>query len=185
MNAAAEKRGGGWRSGRLRLAMWGALAALLALPAAAMRLHAEGVVWTASDFLVMGAMLGLVGLGGELLVRASSNLAWRAGAVVALLAAFMTVWVNLAVGMIGNEGDRYNLIFLGVVLLALAGSIVARFRATGMARALALAAAAQAAAGALGFTLDPRGAVFSTLFAGPWLVAAILFAAAARQRARP
>jgi len=177
--------GGGWRSGGLRLAMWGALGALLALPGAAMALRAPGVVWTASDFIVMGAMLGFVGLGVELLVRASTSLAWRAGAVAALLAAFMTVWANLAVGMIGNEGDRYNLIFLGVVLLALAGSILARFRASGMAKAMGVAAAVQAAAGALGFTLDPRGAVLSTLFAGPWLLAAILFAGAARQGRGP
>jgi hypothetical protein len=183
MSELARQRGG-WRSGGIRLAMWGVLAALLALPAVAMRFHAEGVVWTASDFAVMGAMLGSVGLGVELVVRASSNLAWRSGAVVAVLIAFLTVWVNLAVGMIGSEDNRYNLLFGGVLLLALAGSVVARFRGGGMAKAMAVAGIAQAAAGAAGFAVDARGAIFSMLFAGPWLLSAALFALAAREPAR-
>ncbi|MBV8685523.1 MAG: hypothetical protein JOZ90_16660 [Alphaproteobacteria bacterium] len=178
MSDQAERRGE-WRPGGVRPAMWGGLALLLALPGAAMGLHAEGVVWTASDFAVMGALLGSVGLGIELVVRASPSLAWRAGAVAAVLAAFLTVWVNLAVGMIGSEDNPYNLVFVGVVFLAVAGAVLARLRAAGMAKAMAAAAAAQAAAGALGFTADARGALFSILFAGAWLLAAGLFHLAA------
>lgn len=181
MNSMVQQRGG-WRSPVLHAALWTGLAALLAVPAVAMALHAEGVVWTASDFVVMGVMLGLVGLGVELVVRASSSLAWRAGAVVAVLTAFFTIWVNLAVGMIGSEDNRYNLVFAGVIVVALLAAFLARFRAAGMARAMAAAAAAQAAAGAAGLSSDPRGAVFSMLFAGPWILAAALFAVAARDR---
>ncbi|HEY0413267.1 MAG TPA: hypothetical protein VGD66_08995 [Allosphingosinicella sp.] len=177
------RQNGGWRSGGMRLALWGVLAALLALPAVAMRFHAEGVDWSGADFVVMGVMLGLVGVGIELVVRASSSLAWRGGAAVAVLTAFLTIWVNLAVGMIGSENNPYNLVFAGVLLLALLGAFLGRFRAAGMAKAMAAAAAAQAAAGAVGLSSDLRGAVFSMLFAGPWLLAAALFALAARDRA--
>ncbi|MEA3034050.1 MAG: hypothetical protein QOH86_2066 [Sphingomonadales bacterium] len=180
---AMADRGGGWRSGGARLALWGFLAGLLTLPAIAMRFRAVGVDWTASDFVVMGVLLGAVGLGVELVVRASSSLAWRAGAVVAVLAAFFTIWVNLAVGMVGSEDNPFNFIFLGVLALALAGALFARFRAAGMAKAMLAAAIAQAAAGAAGFSTDPRGGTFSIGFAFFWLLAAGLFALASRPSA--
>jgi hypothetical protein len=179
MNSMAEQRGG-WRSPVLHVALWATLAGLLALPAVAMAFRAEGVVWTGSDFVVMGVMLGLVGLGIELVVRASSSLAWRAGAGVAVITAFLTVWVNLAVGMIGSEDNPYNLAFAGVLVVALLAAFLARFRSAGMAKAMAAAAAAQAVAGAAGLSSDPRGALFSMLFAGPWILAALLFTGAAR-----
>jgi hypothetical protein len=57
----------------------------------------------------------------------------------------------------------------------LIGSVLARFRAAGMARAMAVAAVAQVAAGAFGLTVDPRGAVLSMGFGGLWLLSAALF----------
>jgi hypothetical protein len=178
---AMADRGGGWRSGGARLALWLCLAGLLSVPGIAMRFApGAGFDWSPMDFVVMGVLLGGVGLGVELVVRASSSLAWRAGAVVAVLAAFLTLWVNLAVGMIGNEDNPYNFIFLGVLALALAGALAARFRPGGMAKAMLTAAVAQAAAGAAGLSTDLRGGVSSMAFALFWLLAAGLFALASR-----
>jgi hypothetical protein len=157
---------------------------MLSVPAFAMRFApGAGFDWSPMDFGVMGVLLGGVGLGVELVVRASSSLAWRAGAVVAVLAAFLTLWVNLAVGMIGSEDNPYNFIFLGVLALGLAGALVARFRAANMARAMLAAAIAQAAAGAGGLSQDVRGGIFSIGFAAFWLLAAGLFALASRPSA--
>lgn len=165
-----------------RVTGWGLAGLLLLLPLVAMRFTDE-VDWDETDFIVMGALIGAVGLGIEFLVRKSRNTAYRIGAVLAFLTAFLTIWVNLAVGMIGNEDNPYNLLFGGVLLIALAGAILARFEAAGMARAWFAAAAAQAAASAFGFAADPRGAVFSMVFAGLWLAAAGLFRkASASQR---
>jgi hypothetical protein len=181
---AMADQNGGWRSGGARAALWLCLAALLSVPAFAMRFApAAGFDWTAMDFVVMGVLLGGVGLGVELVVRASSSLAWRAGAVVAVLTAFLTIWVNLAVGMIGSEGNPYNFLFLGVLALALAGALLARFRAAGMAKAMLVAAVAQAVAGAAGLSQDLRGGVFSMGFALFWVLAAGLFALASRPSA--
>jgi hypothetical protein len=183
MTAMAD-RVGGWRSGGARFAFWLFLAALLSVPAIAMRFApGAGFNWSPMDFVVMGVLLGGVGLGVELVVRASSSFAWRAGAVVALLTAFLTVWVNLAVGMVGSENNPYNLIFLGVLALALAGALLARFRAAGMAKAMLAAAIAQAAAGAAGLSHDGRGGAFALGFAFFWLLAAGLFALASRPSA--
>jgi hypothetical protein len=146
--------------------------------------------WTASDFILAGAMFGIVGGTFELAVRASGNLAYRGGVAVALATAFLLVWINLAVGIIGNEDNPANLMFFVVIAIAIAGSLVARFEALGMSRAMTVAAAAQALVGVivlvgrLGATEPPGLAGVLMLigsFALMWLLSAWLFSRAARQ----
>jgi 4-amino-4-deoxy-L-arabinose transferase-like glycosyltransferase len=145
--------------------------------------------WTTSDFILAGAMFGIVGGTFELAVRASGNLAYRGGVAVALATAFLLVWINLAVGIIGNEDNPLNLMFFGVIAAALVGAIVARFRADGMARAMTGAAIIQGLIGAGVFTAgagesEPPGPIGILLliefFAVAWLVSAWLFRRAAR-----
>lgn len=166
----------------LRIMGWSVCAILLVLPLVAMRFTDE-VNWTESDFIVTGVMLGSAGFSVELLVRQSSSHAYRIGAVLAVLAGFLTVWANLAVGMIGDEDNPYNLLFGGVLLIAMIGAVLARFRAGGMALALLVTAAAQTAVGAFGLTADISGGVLSMAFAGLWLLAAALFWNTAREPA--
>ena len=106
-------------------------------------------------------MLGGAGLGTEFLVRQSGSHAYRAGAVFAVLAAFLTVWANLAVGMIGDEGNPYNLLFGGVIVTGLLGMVLARFQPAGMAVAMVVTAVAQAAVGAFGLSADRLEGVLS------------------------
>ncbi|QNN64839.1 hypothetical protein H9L12_11445 [Sphingomonas rhizophila] len=160
-----------------RLVGWGGAAALLALPFVAMQFTTE-VNWTASDFVVMGLLIGTIGLGLEFLLRKASNTTYRLAAAITLGTAFLTIWVNLAVGMIGSEDNPYNLLFVGVLFVALIGAILTRFSSSGMARTTVVAAAIQLAVGAFGYAVDPRGAVFSMLFALPWLLAAALYRSA-------
>lgn len=169
------RRGIPWRP-----ILWGGAAALLTLPAIAMRFTDE-VNWSAGDFIVAAMMFGLVGLGLELAVRASSDWAWRGGIALLALSCLALLWVNGAVGMIGNEDNRYNLLFLAIIPLALAAAAIARFRAAGMFWAMVVAGGAQIAVAAGGLTVDPRGAIFSTVMAGSWLLGALLFWAAARR----
>ena len=166
----------------LRICGWVAVAALLMLPLVAMQFTGE-VNWTAGDFIVAGVILGSAGLGTEFLVRQSSSNAYRIGVVLAVLAIFVTIWSNLAVGMIGEGANTYNLLFFGVVLLALIGMIVALFRPAGMALAMLATAIAHAAVSASGMTVDVRGGMVSLTFAGLWLIAAALFWNAAREPA--
>ena len=172
----------------LRLIGWGGAAALLILPLVAMQYSSE-VNWTLSDFLVAGALLGTAGLVLELVTRRSDNLAYRFAATFTVAAALLLIWVNGAVGFLGDEGNPANLIFLGVILIAVVCSIMARARAGGMARALLVTAAAQVGAGIIGFAAGwaSPGAqgvyevVMGTiLFAGLWLAGAFLFHKAAR-----
>jgi hypothetical protein len=160
-----------------RIAGWSIPAILLALPAIAMR-YTNEVDWDVADFIVMGALFGSIGLGIEFLIRQSDSLAYRAGAVAALVTSFLIIWINAAVGMIGSENNPYNLVFGGVLLVALTGAVLARFQAAGMARAMVVAATAQAAVGLGGISMDLRDGVFSAGFAILWLIAATLFRAA-------
>ena len=179
MEAQSTSRGRGFP---WRILGWSIPVLLLLLPAIAMQ-YTNEVNWTASDFVVAAVLLGSVGFAFELIVRKARSLSYRFGAVVAVLGAFLTFWVNGAVGMIGDEDNAYNLIFLGVLVLAPVGALAARFRPAGMARAMAVTAAAQIAAGAFGLATDPRGAVFSMGFGGIWLLSAALFWNAARKSA--
>lgn len=165
-----------------RLIGWGGAAFVLLLPLLA------GAPWTVSDYVIMAIMLATAGLLLELASRASASLAYRAGAGLAVAAAFLLVWVNLAVGFLGSEDNPANWLFVGVVALAAAGAVAARFRAAGMARAMTAAAAAQIAIGlaALAFPLGSPGqqgvyeaAVGTAVFAALWLLAAWLFRRAA------
>jgi hypothetical protein len=81
--------------------------------------------------------------------------------------------------MIGDEDNAYNLLFLGVVALALLGAVVARFRAGGMAAAMLVAGLVHAGVALGGYGVDPRGATFSLAFALLWLLSAALFRTAA------
>ena len=174
---------GAGRGNLLRIMLWSVAGLLLLLPLVAMR-FTEEVNWTGSDFLFAAILIGGTGALFELAARMSRNSAYRAAAAAALAAAFLTIWVNAAIGMIGNEDNPYNLVFLGIVLLALAGAALARFRAEGMARAMAAAAVAQFAAGAVGLSSDVRGGIFSAAFALLWGLSAALFAKAARDQGK-
>lgn len=72
------------------------------------------------------------------------NNAYRAAVGVALAAAFVLVWMNLAVGVIGSEDNPANLMHGGVLAAAIVGVVIARFRPRGMARALLATALAKA-----------------------------------------
>ncbi|RZI61499.1 MAG: hypothetical protein EOP94_00090 [Zymomonas sp.] len=169
----------------LRIVVWAGLLALLCLPAVAM-LFTNEVAWTATDFVVMGAILAAAGGAYELGLRLSPHPSYRLGAVVSIIGAFLTVWINLAVGMIGSENDPANCLFIGVLAVGAIGAVLVRFTARGMARAMLATAATQSAiAGycALARPDAPVGLVAA--FAIPWLLAAWLFQRAPNVRPRP
>jgi hypothetical protein len=177
-------RHGARRRNRWSLAIWGTAAALLLVPAIAMRFPGTGVNWSAADFIVMGVLFGVACGSYELATRLSDSLAYRAAAGVAIVTAFLTVWVNLAVGMLGSEGNPANLLFGGVLLIGIIGALVARFRPMGMARAMRATALAQA--GMVVYALVGGYADVAphiAFFIIPWLLAAQLFRKAAREQA--
>jgi hypothetical protein len=170
------QRGWGW----VRPLAWSCAAALILAPLIAMQFTSE-VNWTAGDFLFAAFLIGGVGLALELAVRISSSWSYRAAALVGLAAGFFLIWANAAVGYIGSEDNPYNRVFLGVVAIAFAGSLVAGFRPKGMAIAMLAAGIAHALAGGYGFPDDPRTGPITLVFVAMWLASARLFQRAARE----
>ena len=170
--------------------LWSIPVALLLLPAVAMQFTDE-VDWNAFDFIFATVMFGSVGLVVELTVRSSRSLAFRAAVALALAAAFLIIWINGAVGIIGDEDNPANLMFGAVLAVALLGSLAALFRAPGMAIAMFAAAVAQLAVGVIALVggmaegpAAPYDVIGSTGFlGGMWLVSGLLFRKAARERA--
>ena len=169
-----------------RISGWSLVGGLLLLPAIAMNFTSE-VQWTLSDFLLMGLMIGCVGLGIELAVRATRNNSYRGGAAVALLTGFLVTWANGAVGIIGNEDHPANLMFFAVIGIAIAGAFITRFRARGLTVTMSAAAAGQFAVPLIAIAIwSPpmtadlaRTLIFNSAFAVFWLASAYLFRDAA------
>ena len=124
----------------IRIAL--ATAFILLLPLLAMQFTDE-VVWDLADFTVAGVLLLGTGLAYELVARKEGAIVYRVAVGVALAAAFLLVWVNGAVGIIGNEGNPANLMYFGVLAVGVIGALIARFQPHGMARALFATAFAQ------------------------------------------
>jgi len=75
--------------------------ALLLIPYIAMQFSNE-VVWTASDFFIMGILLLLTGLGIDLVLRKVSSTQNRIIISGIILAVFFVIWAELAVGIFGS-----------------------------------------------------------------------------------
>jgi hypothetical protein len=117
-----------------------------------------------------------------------SDTAYRFAAGLALAAAFLIVWLNVAAGLMGIEDDDpANLLYAGVLAIGFMGSIIARFRPQGLSHALFATALGQALVGAMALnypnTASPVQIVLLhgllvAMFAG----AGLLFRYAARER---
>lgn len=160
----------------------------------AMRLGG-GFAWGAGDFLLAVALLSGAGLAYALAARKASSLFYRAGLGLALATALLLIWGNLALGIIGAEDNPANLMYIGVLAVAVIGALLARLRAPGMARALFATALAQVFVTVIALAAVRPLDVFEVLmlnvfFAALWSGSAALFlragkAVASAQAARP
>nr|WP_315457571.1 hypothetical protein [uncultured Sphingorhabdus sp.] len=165
-----------------RILGWGGAVVLILTPLVAMQFTKE-VDWDETDFIVAAIIFGIMGGLIEFAVRLSANWYFRLGSLFAVLAGFMVIWSNLAVGMIGNEDNPVNLWFGLVLLIAITGSIASRFRSSILPQAMFIAGAAQIAIGIFAGILgaDPRGGRFTIVLSVAWLISSLLFLCAQRR----
>jgi hypothetical protein len=188
--AGNANSGDGQRGRFWRITPWVMAAIMMLLPGVVMQFTDE-MVWDETDFAVAGAMLfGACGA-YELAARLTRNIAYRAAVGVALVAVFVLIWINLAVGIIGSEDNPANLMYGGVLAVGILGAFLVRFRPDGMARALEATALAQTLVGVIALIAGlgsvganwPAALVFLTGFlAALWLMSAWLFRKAAREQ---
>lgn len=150
-------------------------ACILLVPLLAMQFTSE-VAWNLADFVVAGILLFGAGLTYELIARKADRFAYRIAVGIAVAAALLLIWINLAVGIIGDEGNPANLMYIGVLAVGIIGAVVARFQPRGMAHALVATAIAQCLVAlialftGLGYTI-----VVTAIFVTLWLLSAWLF----------
>ena len=136
----------------------------------------EVVNWGPMDFAIIGVLVLGSGLLYEYASTRAGNVAHRAAVGIAVAAGLFLIWVNLAVGMIGDEGNAANLMYLFVLFVAVAGAAIARFEPRAASIAMFATAAAQvvvavvALVAGLGPTL-PADAFFVAL----WVASGLLF----------
>ena len=163
---------------------------ILLLPLLAMQFTDE-VVWDLADFAIAGVLLFAAGFTYKLSAIKVSNTVYRSAVGLTLAAAFILFWVNGAVGIIGNEENPVNLMYVGVLAIGIIGSIVARFQPHGMARALFATALAQALVAVIALIAGKHQTSVSSVseililngfFVALFLGSARLFRNAARER---
>lgn len=177
-----EKSLSDWQGSIWRKVLWAMPIIILMIPAVAM-LFTDQVKWGPASFVLIGAMLFSVCGAIDLAARTTRDPAFRTGVGIAAVTAFLLIWINLAVGIIGNENDSANLMYLGVVGVAISGATLVRFKPQGMVLAmLATAVALVVVAGVALILGDTSAAILTGLFVVPWLVSAWLFHVAARRK---
>ncbi len=147
--------------------------------------------WDVEDFVIFGAMILAVGIAWTLARRKAGNRPYKSAVACALAAAFLLMWINGAVGIIGSENNDANMMYFGVLGIGVFGAMIARGRPRGMSRAMSATALAQVMVAAIALTTDwgvdgpisPWDVVILTIFfTALWLISAWLFRRAARPR---
>lgn len=114
----------------------------LLVPLLAMRFTPE-VNWTGFDFVAAYGLFAGAGLTYRFVTSGSADAAYRAAAALAVLGGLALIWVNLAVGFIGDEDNPANLLYGGVLGVGALGAVLAGLEPRGMARTLFAVAATQ------------------------------------------
>ncbi|MBP6015148.1 MAG: hypothetical protein KA586_00355 [Candidatus Promineofilum sp.] len=156
---------------------------ILLVPLIAMQITDE-MNWGLFDFVFTGALLFVAGLAYEAISKKSGNTVYRSAFAIAIATAAFLFFSNLAVGIIGSEDELANVMYFGVIAVAIIGSVLARFRPSGMARAMFATALAQASTVAIalifGMYRYPEGSVIEIFavngfFMMGWVVSGLLF----------
>lgn len=102
---------------------------LLLIPLIAMQFTNE-VDWTLLDFVFAGTLIFSIGIAYEFVATRGGNGVYRSAAALGLGATFLLIWINAAVGIIGD--GPVNLLYLVVVAVGILGTILVRLQANGM-----------------------------------------------------
>lgn len=170
-------------------------ALILLIPLVAMQFSTE-MNWSPFDFLFAGVLLFGTGLVYVLVASRWNSTMYRLAVGVAVVAGLLLVWANAAVGLVGSEHNPANVLYAGVLAVALIGAFAARFRPLGMSRAMFGAALTYVLVTAIAlFVWKPTGAgaepsvrllnvlVANGAFAAIWACAGWLFRRAANTAA--
>ncbi len=91
--------------------------------------------WSPGDFIFAFVLIFGTGMAYQILLKkVPGNWVYKAAAGIALLTGFALIWINAAVGIVG-EGP-INMLYVVAVLIGISLSLSGRLEPTGMSRAL-------------------------------------------------
>ncbi|MAI91900.1 hypothetical protein [Ponticaulis sp.] len=143
--------------------------------------------WSLLDFIVAGVLVAILGVGGAIFFRLNRPVTYRLGFVFMIVGMVLLFWAGGAVGIIGDENNSANLLYLLVMLTGVVGGVYTRFTDDGMMRTLVVMAILQTTIGVAALTLGwgdtaarwPWDVIAATLgFDLVWLLGAGLFRSA-------
>lgn len=156
---------------------------LLLIPFIGM-LVSDEMNWGLFDFIFMGTLIFGIGLAYELVARRLNIITYRAAVGIALVTAFFLIWINTAVGFIGDE-ELANAVLVAIPLgIGGIGALLVRFEPRGMAYVLSAMAIAQLLVPLLALFWIPVAnfapsvalvMVLNAFFVALWLGSAFLF----------
>ncbi len=147
-------------------------------------MYVDGWNWDLFDFVFAGILIFGTSFAYEFVASKSVSVAYRAAVGVALATAFLLVWINAAVGIIGDgDLDSPNGMYFLVLAVGIIGAALARLEPQGMARALFATAFTQMLVPVIALIFWKSdftpgvAAVFglNAFFAMLWFVSAVLF----------
>ncbi|NUM25256.1 MAG: hypothetical protein HUU49_01360 [Candidatus Buchananbacteria bacterium] len=111
------------------------------------------VNWSLFDFILMGGLMFGAALAYELITKQANTPTFKTAVAIALATAFLLVWINGAVGIIGSENNPANLLYFGVLAVGFIGTIIARLKPRKMSFVLFATALTQALVPVIALTI--------------------------------
>lgn len=150
----------------------------------------DGWNWSGSDFVFAWLMVAVMGTLYVAISRKSPNMSYKLGLAAAVATAFLLIWVDGAVGIIGDGGPFSQFYFM-ILVLAFIGVLISRFKAAGMSRTAFTTAILIMAVPTVGVMVNPGALsympgvlgvfVLNAVFAGGFVVSGLLFRKAGKK----
>ena len=153
----------------------------------------DGFNWNPGDYIIFWLIMVAIGFAYKLVTNKARNAVHCIATGIALMAAFIIVWGNLAVGFIGSEDNPANLMyFVALFVGALLGGM-SRFTPAGMARAMFMTATAIFLVPVIALLVRPhdfspgvaQAFGLNAVFAGMFIISGLLFRLASNQPHEP
>lgn len=145
--------------------------------------------WTGFDFLFMGILIFGACFAFELISRNSTNVIYKFAVGIAALMTFFLMWINAAVGIIGD--GPINLLYVFLPMIGLIGAGISRFEARGMSYTMFTVAVGQMLVPVIGLVVNEpdfspgvwQVLAINAVFAMGWVFAGLLFQQSMQKRA--
>ena len=143
----------------------------------------EGFNWTLFDFVFAFVLIAGAGLLYLFLSSRSKSVMYKSASALTVLTAFLLIWINGAVGLLGSEDNPMNLMYGAVIAILFLGAIATGLKARGMSYVVFAAALAQLLVPLIAYIINQspitgdlaRVVAMSSFFGVLWIGAALLY----------